>query len=382
MTSTVQGVPGGKTHWIKKKIAPSIKPRGKPSAQPLDQTKKTSIDPKVTSNNEIVTDSTTTATADSVPTTGSTATSAIQLVVSDTPQIQDSTLDRITAVECVSITNDTSPVPNTRTTAVSDSPPILNSPPLDDTVLPEETNKGRRRVRTISSSSHKSDQDTSSGGEGGGGNSSLKRRKVDKKQFNEAPDPLTMTMQELIYYNPSSNPMSSSKADTSRKKSKKTSLASPPDSQGGKSVEESPSSQSPSTPVNNDPEEEDGGRIVPQLKIGADGTIQIDEDSMVVETSQKPFEGLSDTVTEEERHTTSTSFRQRHKIKKWTNEETNNFYKALSQVGTDFTMMTLLLPHRNRKELKNKFKKEEKRNPARVSATLEKLCSKSVQSKS
>ena len=50
-------------------------------------------------------------------------------------------------------------------------------------------------------------------------------------------------------------------------------LFSPPDAPGDKSVEESPS-----TPVNNDPEEEEGGRIVPQLKIGADGTIQIDEE--------------------------------------------------------------------------------------------------------
>ena len=32
--------------------------------------------------------------------------------------------------------------------------------------------------------------------------------------------------------------------------------------------------------------------------------------------------------------------------------ETNQFYKALSQVGTDFTMMTLILPKRTHKELK------------------------------
>ena len=32
--------------------------------------------------------------------------------------------------------------------------------------------------------------------------------------------------------------------------------------------------------------------------------------------------------------------------------ETTQFYKALSQVGTDFTMMTLILPQRTRKELK------------------------------
>ena len=170
MTSTVQGVPGGKTHWIKKKIAPSIRPRGKPPVQPPDQTKKTSIDPKVTSNDEIVTDSTTTAAAatDSMPTAGLTATSAIQPVVNDTPQIQDSTPNSITAVECVSecvlIANKTPPVPDTRTTAIShvDNAPVTTSPsppPDTETVLPEETNKRRRRVRSISSSSQKSDQD-------------------------------------------------------------------------------------------------------------------------------------------------------------------------------------------------------------------------------
>ena len=32
--------------------------------------------------------------------------------------------------------------------------------------------------------------------------------------------------------------------------------------------------------------------------------------------------------------------------------ETTQFYKALSQVGTDFTMMTLILPKRTGEELK------------------------------
>lgn len=32
--------------------------------------------------------------------------------------------------------------------------------------------------------------------------------------------------------------------------------------------------------------------------------------------------------------------------------ETSKFFRALSQVGTDFTMMTLLIPRRSRKELK------------------------------
>jgi hypothetical protein len=32
--------------------------------------------------------------------------------------------------------------------------------------------------------------------------------------------------------------------------------------------------------------------------------------------------------------------------------ETTQFFKALRQVGTDFTMMTLLIPKRSRRELK------------------------------
>ena len=35
--------------------------------------------------------------------------------------------------------------------------------------------------------------------------------------------------------------------------------------------------------------------------------------------------------------------------------ETTQFYKALSQVGSDFTMMTLILPKRTRKKLKSKL---------------------------
>ena len=101
-------------------------------------------------------------------------------------------------------------------------------------------------------------------------------------------------------------------------------------------------------------------------------------------------------VIESPSHTTSASYRTRYKITKWSKEgknkkwdhdsndrqlrlllltchaqnmyrkgyqnnkllffyynvETGKFFKALSQVGTDFTMMTLLLPSRSRKELK------------------------------
>lgn len=53
--------------------------------------------------------------------------------------------------------------------------------------------------------------------------------------------------------------------------------------------------------------------------------------------------------------------------------ETNKFYNALSTVGTDFSMINAIFPNRKRRELKNKFKREERRNGALVEKALRKL---------
>lgn len=195
-------------------------------------------------------------------------------------------------------------------------------------------------------------------------------------QFREAPDRATMTMQDLIYYNPSSNPMSSTERHKSVTQKSSSSNSTPDNSSVSNHSLTPPQERSIGTEEEKDDEQigEDNDRIVPLLKIGADGNIVIDETSMIVETSQKQISEMQDDILEESEYTMSTSFRQKHKIKKWSKEETAEFYKALSQVGTDFTMMTLLLPKRSRKELKNKFKKEEKFDSLRISAALSKLC--------
>uniref|UniRef100_M4BCK7 Myb-like domain-containing protein n=1 Tax=Hyaloperonospora arabidopsidis (strain Emoy2) TaxID=559515 RepID=M4BCK7_HYAAE len=51
--------------------------------------------------------------------------------------------------------------------------------------------------------------------------------------------------------------------------------------------------------------------------------------------------------------------------RRWGKEETKQFYYCLSQVGPNFSMMATLFPTRKRKELKSKFKSEEK-NHARL----------------
>lgn len=53
----------------------------------------------------------------------------------------------------------------------------------------------------------------------------------------------------------------------------------------------------------------------------------------------------------------------RKQTKRWTVEETRDFYKALRQFGTDFTTMEVMFPQRDRRQLKNKFKKEERERP-------------------
>ena len=50
------------------------------------------------------------------------------------------------------------------------------------------------------------------------------------------------------------------------------------------------------------------------------------------------------------------------RTKDWSSDETIKFYRCLHTVGTDFSLMLTLFPNRSRRDLKLKFKKEEKFN--------------------
>ncbi len=67
---------------------------------------------------------------------------------------------------------------------------------------------------------------------------------------------------------------------------------------------------------------------------------------------------------------TSNSFSEREKTERWQTNETRLFFKSLQQCGTDFSMIEQLFPRRTRKQLKNKFKKEERLRPQLVSMAL------------
>lgn len=196
-------------------------------------------------------------------------------------------------------------------------------------------------------------------------------------KIRKAPDRASMTMQELIYYNPSANPMSSS-VEGKKKKSQLNEENMEPDNssqQPSRAVTPATLASDASSEVSSDAwaDSQESGRIVPQLRMGKDGSIVLDEESMVVETTIRPVtfdDPLNPPLIEGYGHTTSASYRKSNRVTRWSTEETSQFFRALSQVGTDFTMMTLLIPKRSRKELKNKFKKEEKSNPHRVARAL------------
>ena len=78
-------------------------------------------------------------------------------------------------------------------------------------------------------------------------------------------------------------------------------------------------------------------------------------------------------MTNEKFRVTSMSFRKSNHSNKWSDEETDYFYKALSYFGTDFSLLEIILNPRTRNQIKNKFHKEEKVNKERLEEIMKNL---------
>ena len=216
-------------------------------------------------------------------------------------------------------------------------------------------------------------------------------RKADhKKKFaKDVPERKQIKMFDLIYYNPSTGdrmtPTGSSGASTP---SKSGSIRSSRANSNADIISNS-GSRRPSTQlrevakrleeeVADDPEkvdEENQAPPVPQVKIGPDGELIIDEASTVIDTTaaKKAKEDLLKTPLIFESSNMATNYGSWGKKRKnvdWTDRETIRFFKALSVFGTDFSMMENVFRRRNRHDLKMKFKKEERSNRALVDRCL------------
>ncbi|XP_021106358.1 transcription factor TFIIIB component B'' homolog isoform X3 [Heterocephalus glaber] len=192
----------------------------------------------------------------------------------------------------------------------------------------------------------------------------------DKKQWknkyaiNESqmpPDRSKMTMRDFIYYLPDNNPMSSSLEQ--EKKTEKPLTPVQAKEQESKSALDAEDYEAA------EEETDDGPLLVPQVKVAEDGSIILDEESLTVEVLRTKGPCVveeNDPIFECGSTTTYSSFRKNYYSKPWSNKETDMFFLAISMVGTDFSMIGQLFPHRARIEIKNKFKREEKTNGWRI----------------
>lgn len=107
--------------------------------------------------------------------------------------------------------------------------------------------------------------------------------------------------------------------------------------------------------------------------VNTDATTQIDVAPRVTIQNGKLVANAEPTkVAKKEAPTriTSNSFKTINRADKWTDQETEKFYQGLAMFGTDFSMIAILFPKRNRDQVKNKFNKEERTNPDGVNKAL------------
>jgi len=168
-------------------------------------------------------------------------------------------------------------------------------------------------------------------------------------------DKTLLTMQDLIYYNPVTNPII--------KEPKVEQNDDDPDND----LLSIKSDQKPAISSNN--------CITPCIKVGIDGKIIIDQETLTLNETgleEKREELAKAKVIEESAfHSRSYSYkRKKEPSKQWTKDETLKFYKCLMNLGTDFSMIEQYFPGRTRAQIKRKYKTEEKKNPQLINGAL------------
>lgn len=241
-------------------------------------------------------------------------------------------------------------------------------------------NSPRKRIRTESMTSNKSYSDVS-----------LKSRKTIKQEESQKAsdakrdlrkrlnniqniDKQSLTMFDMIYYNPVKNPM---KTPALSKKGSMENIPRTIDRESrsvSKSRSPTPAPMMAPPPVPEPPSAPPTLQMTPQIKLGPNGEMILDEASLVVENERE--KALRDSLAKAEvvymdEFSGNSGYYSRYKrTRDWPPEETIRFYRCLHTIGTDFSMMIQLFPNRTRRDLKLKFKKEERLNLKLVNKAL------------
>lgn len=188
------------------------------------------------------------------------------------------------------------------------------------------------------------------------------KRDFEARFGNGVPDKSALKMSDLIFYNPVTNPMEQKpNPNIKLENSEKTSVG-----------EIKPFMEK----KENDAEKDDGEEAmpVPQLKLNSNGELILDDKSLVIETTaeQEARKVLANSsLIYLDENTGMNGFYSRQKrTRDWPSAETIKFYRCLQTVGTDFSLMVPLFPNRTRRDLKLKFKKEERINGHLINKAL------------
>ncbi|XP_060523240.1 uncharacterized protein LOC132700125 [Cylas formicarius] len=194
-----------------------------------------------------------------------------------------------------------------------------------------------------------------------------------KKEFQKRfgagnPDKQKLRMIDLIFFNPSTNPMKQTEKELDKNKPNEKINSEEKDGDDASQQTE----EDPAVP------DEDNSMPVPQIKIGPSGEIILDEQSLLIENEEikKQKEHMQHSALVDGDFPSGYGiYKRAERSKDWSQRETLSFYKALNVIGTDFTLMAELFPKRTRRELKMKFKKEEKLNRHLIDKAVTQPCS-------
>lgn len=212
---------------------------------------------------------------------------------------------------------------------------------------------GHNRIRTDSLCSMKSNRDITVANLQPRKNIRTEDQKIqDQKKesrerlSNKDLDKSQLRMFDMIYFNPLGNPMKQRSPNKSGDKQKKPEI----------NLDMPEETFTPPAAV-----------AVPQLRLNANGEMVLDETSLVIESEQQKQNrnalATSNVVYDDDLSGNYGYYKRQQRTKEWPQEETVKFYRCLNTVGTDFSLMLNLFPNRTRRDLKLKFKKEEKNNP-------------------
>ncbi|CAD6997038.1 transcription factor TFIIIB component B'' [Ceratitis capitata] len=186
------------------------------------------------------------------------------------------------------------------------------------------------------------------------------RRDISLRIVNGNLDKSSLKMFDLIYYNPVTNPMEKRSTLPAVKKE------STPDVNDTKPLIVESKGDAADGASNAMP--------VPQLKLNANGDLILDEKTLEIETTaeQEARKVLANSslIFLDENTGMNGFYKRQKRTKDWPPEETIKFYRCLQTVGTDFSLMCQLFPKRTRRDLKLKFKKEERSNLALINKAL------------